>query len=377
MRSSPTMVDNHSETVHPLPQVKRDGTLLLPRTFELLNPKNLHMKKSLLSLVLIGACGATMAQRIVTGGTRIPSLEVSGSRTPTDTISFVDANADLTVFTAQSGFAVGTNNFGDQAKAQTFLLNDAVSAEAVGVWFGGKVAGPVDPSSSVAFKIYQNNGPGFISGSPTPTTITTGAPNDEWASVDVPFADCDTSLSFTLTWGTFSSPVYVTDFFSAGVDFTGLAAGDSLGIVSTEDGQSIIPDFSWEKWSASDPNCPNCWFTLNAAWPLDIDILIFVAIDASNVGIDDAGTMNGMRMSFLNGNLVGQDLELAYTVDHSANMQLMVFDASGRRILHQQFGNQSAGLYNETINASAWSAGTYHVALVADGRTLTKKIVKQ
>lgn len=326
------------------------------------------MKKSFLSLVLIGACGATMAQRVVTGSTRMHALEAGMDRTPTDTVVFADIdNADFVLFNSASGWVVGTNNYGDKAKAQTFLLDDAVSAEAVGVWFGGKVEGPVDPNSHVSFKIYQNNGAGVTSGGP----ITTGAPNDEWASVDVPFVDCDSSVSFSLTWGTFSSPVWVTDYFSAGVDFTGLAAGDSLGIVSTDDGQALVQDFSWELQST------NTWYTMYGAWPLDIDFLIFVAIDASNVGIDDAGTMNGMRMSFLNGNLVGQDIELAYTVDHSANMQLMVFDASGRRIMNQQLGNKGIGLYNETIDASSWTAGTYHVALVADGKTLTKKVVKQ
>jgi hypothetical protein len=332
------------------------------------------MKKSLLSLVLIGACGATMAQRVATGSERMHALEAHSDRTPTDTLAFVDANADAVTWTYGDSWVVGTNPFGDQAKAQKFLLNEAVSVEAVGVWFGGKSGTSGDPTSSVAFKIYQNNGDGLIPGSPNATPIT-DAPNDQWASVDVPFSDCDTTGA--LTWATFSSPVYVTDYFSAGVDFNGLSAGDSLGIVGTDDDQALIPNFSWEQWSATDANCPNCWFSLDAAWGLNIDLFIFVAIDASNVGIDDAGTMNGMRMSFLNGNLVGQDLELAYTVDHSANMQLMVFDASGRRILHQQLGNQSAGLYNETINASAWSVGTYHVALVADGQTLTKKIVKQ
>lgn len=329
------------------------------------------MKKSFLSLLLIGACGATMAQRVVTGSTRMHSLEAGANRTPTDTISFVDANASPALFNSASGWVAGTNNYGDKAKAQTFLVDDAVSAEAVGVWFGGKVEGPVVPNSRVSFKIYQNNGPGLTSGGP----ITTGAPNDEWASVDVPFVDCDSSVSFALTWGTFSSPVYVTDYFSAGVDLTGLAPGDSIGIVTTDDGESLVQDFSWELQSN------NNWVTVltpgPTGWGLDLDYFIFVAIDASNVGIDDAGTMNGMRMSFLNGNLVGQDLELAYTVDHSANMQLMVFDASGRRIMNQQLGNKGAGLYNETINASAWSAGTYHVALVADGKTLTKKVVKQ
>lgn len=331
------------------------------------------MKKSFLSLVLIGACGATMAQRTVGGAAHMHMLALGSDRTPTDTIypaSIDDPAATFVLYNSQNGgWVVGTNGYGDEAKVQQFLLDDAVSAEAVGVWFGGKFEGSGDPNSHVAFKMYQNNGGGVS----TAGTITTGAPNDEWASVDVPFSDCDTSSSFTLTWGTFSAPVWVTDFFAAGVDLTGLTAGDSIGIVSTDDGFSEYQDFSWERWN------DGSWHTMLEPqnWALNIDFMVFVAVDASNVGIDDAGTMNGMRMSFLNGNLVGQDLQMAYTIDHSASMQLMVFDASGRRILNKQLGTKGIGLYNETIDASSWSAGTYHVALVADGRTLTKKVVKQ
>jgi hypothetical protein len=102
-----------------------------------------------------------------------------------------------------------------------------------------------------------------------------------------------------------------------------------------------------------------------------------VVVDASSVGIDDAGTMNGMRMSFLNGNLVGQDVELAYTVDHNAKMRLIISDGAGRLVLDQDLGNRATGLYNQTISATNWNTGVYYVTLVADGQTLTKKIVKQ
>jgi len=366
------MVDNHSETVHPLPQVKRDGTLLLPRTFELLNPKNLHMKKSLLSLVLIGACGATMAQREVSSATRMEARDHAGLRTPTDTLfsaALADPDMSPTLYNSTGGgWVVGTNGYGDVAKAQAFLLDDAVSAEGIGVWFGGKTETSGDPTSSVTFKMYNTNGDGENSGGP----ITTGAPNENgvYASVDVLISDIDTATGAEFTYANFA-PVYVADFFAAGVDFSGLSAGDSVGIVSTDEGYTEYQDFSWEMWN------DNSWHTMLQAWPLDIDFFIFVVVDASSVGIDDAGTMNGMRMSFLNGNLVGQDVELAYTVDHNAKMRLIISDGAGRLVLDQDLGNRATGLYNQTISATNWNTGVYYVTLVADGQTLTKKIVKQ
>jgi len=336
------------------------------------NPKNLHMKKSFLSLVLIGACGATMAQRVVSSATHMEARDHAGMRTPTDTIfsaSLGDPDMSPTLYNSTGGgWVVGTNGYGDVAKAQAFLLDDAVSAEGIGVWFGGKTETSGDPNSSVAFKMYNTNGDGTNSGG----DITTGAPNENgvYASVDVLISDIDTATGADFTWANFA-PVYVADFFAAGVDFSGLSAGDSVGIVSTDEGYTEYQDFSWEQWN------DGSWHTMLQAWPLDIDFFVFVVVDASSVGIDDAGTFNGMRMSFLNGNLVGQNVEMAYTVDHNAKMRLLVSDAAGRMVLDQDLGNNAAGLHTRTIDASTWNAGTYYVALVADGKTLTKKIVKQ
>lgn len=329
------------------------------------------MKKSFLSLLLIGACGATMAQRQVGTATRADMPAGDFLRTPTDSIvsaALNDPDMQPTIYGVSAanggGWVVGTNGYGDKAKAQAFTLDNAVSAEGIGVVVSEKRTGSGNPNASVAFKIYQNNGAGVNSAS----AITTGAPGDEWASVDVLLNDLDTTGAWT--WVNVP-PVYVTDFFSVGVDFSGLTSGDSLGILSTDDGYTEYQDFSWELWS------DDTWHTMLQAWPLDIDFFISVIVDASSVGIDDAGTFNGMRMSFLNGNLVGQDVELAYTVDHSAMMQLIVTDAAGRTVLNENLGNIAAGLYNRSLNASSWNAGTYYVVLVADGQTLTKKMVKQ
>lgn len=334
------------------------------------------MKKSFLSLVLIGACGATMAQRQVGSATHMhaPFLN-DGTRTPTDTVyaGSLDGGSPTlygVVASDGGGWLAGSNGYGDEAKAQTFLLDNAVSAEAVGVWFGGKVETSGDPNSHVAFKIYQMNGGGETLGGP----ITTGAPNSEWASVDVAITDIDTATGADFTWASFPA-VWVTDFFSAGVDLTGLSAGDSVGIVSTAGGEIEYDEFTWERWS------DNSWHTMQSAWNGDvasgIDLFIFVAIDAANVGIDDAETFNGMRMSFLNGNLVGQDVQLAYTVDQNAKMRLLVSDASGRLVLDQDLGNKAMGLHNQTINAENWNAGMYYVSLIANGKTITKKLVKE
>ena len=111
-------------------------------------------------------------------------------------------------------------------------------------------------------------------------------------------------------------------------------------------------------------------------WNLAIDLYLLVVLDQSSAGIDDAGTFNGMRMSFLNGDALSGDAQLAYTVDHNAHMKLLVFDPAGRNIVDNDMGAQSAGQHQTALNSGNWGAGTYIVSLVADRRTLTKKFVK-
>lgn len=350
--------------------IDRGGTLPLPRTFDE-NPKNLHMKKSFLSLLLIGATSTTMAQRVVSSATRMQAPSFMTERTPTDTVfsGALDPQNPVLYNAQGGGWVVGTNSYGDLAKAQEFFLDDAVSIEGMGVWFGAKVETSGDPNSSVSMKAYNTNGDGENSGGP----VTTGAPNENsvYTSLDVPISQIDTATGADFTWVTFNNPVYVSDFFAIGVDFSGLSAGDSVGIVSTEDGFSEFQDFSWEQWS------DGSWYSMLAAWPLDLDFWMFAVVDASNVGIEDEATFNGMRLSFLSGNLVGQNMELAYTIDRDAKMRLLVTDAAGRMVMNQDLGNKAMGLHNLTVNANSWNAGVYYVSLAANGRTLTKKFVKE
>jgi hypothetical protein len=104
---------------------------------------------------------------------------------------------------------------------------------------------------------------------------------------------------------------------------------------------------------------------------------VFVLVDNSSVGIDEVGSLNGMRMSFLNGNVSNGTVQMGYDVVESGRMDLIVHASNGKVAYEQAFGTQGAGSYQHTFNTNGWAAGTYFVTLKNNGSPLTKKLVVQ
>ncbi|MCB0765370.1 MAG: T9SS type A sorting domain-containing protein, partial [Flavobacteriales bacterium] len=149
-----------------------------------------------------------------------------------------------------------------------------------------------------------------------------------------------------------------------------LAAGDSIGIMSTRDSVVTTPDYSWEKWSDAS------WHTLLQAWPINCDLYIFVIIDEGPIGIEEAASINGMRMVFRTGNVITDRIDLQFALDNAARTRLVISDLSGRTMLDEDLGQRAPGTHDRNIDASSWSAGTYLVSLISNGKTITKKVVK-
>lgn len=340
------------------------------------------MKKTLLfGALAFGAMTATAQQRTgqVTGTVTLGERAGDASRMVTDTIYpgnwINDPNTQLFQYGAlcppdpgvPCGYIIGTNGYGDLSKAQQFLLLDFPTTMVEGLifWFYAKDG---NPNSVVRARIWAINGAGTNSGGAT----TNGAPGTVLANKDFTIAEVDTGdteIGFTTVM--FDSPVFVNQQFAAGFNMGALAAGDSIGLLATASGTTDFPDFSWEQWD------DNRWFTLQTAWGpnLNVDLCVFVLVDNSSVGINEPGSMNNMRMSFLNGNVSNGTTLLGYDVVEAGRMDLIVHGSTGKVVYEQAFGVQGAGNYTHTINTNGWSAGVYYVTLKNNGRPLTKKLV--
>lgn len=340
------------------------------------------MKHTLLvAALLVGTftANAQTRQGYVAGTTSLGERAGDASRAVTDTLYpgewYNDPNTQLTQWGAlcgaapgtPCGFIIGTNDFGDLSKVQQFLLLDYPTTVVEGLifWFYQKAG---NPNSVLRARLHAMNG----NGTNTTGPVTGQAPGTILASKDFTLAQVDTgdatALGFTAVM--FDSPVFVSQQFAAGFNMGALAATDSIALLGTEEGVFGFDEFSWEQWSN------NSWNTMNYAWDgLNIDFCVFVLVDNSSVGINEPGSMNNMRMSFLNGNISNGTVQLGYDVVEAGRMDLIVHSNNGQIAYQQSFGTQGAGSYQHTMSTQGWASGTYYVTLKNNGRPLTKTLV--
>lgn len=327
------------------------------------------MKKTLLFGLFAGSAVLAVAQKNVGTARLLEPMRSDASRA-VDTIymsSLDTGNPAIYGVTDNGGYIMGTNTYGDKAKAQQFLLDGPAGATEILFWFGAKAANSGDPASTIACNLYALDGPGTTLSGPSDF-----APGTILGSVNLDIAAVDTSSNLTFTSAMFPNTVFLGTEFAAGFDFSSLIAGDSIALVSTTDGEVQFGEFTWEKWSDND------WYTLPAAgWgegSFDVDAFIFVVIDDEFVGVGENASMNNTRLSFLNGNVSNGTVLLSYDVVEAGRMDLLVHNSNGQVVAEAAFGNQGVGNYTYTLSTEGWAAGNYYVTIKNNGRPLTKKM---
>jgi hypothetical protein len=305
----------------------------------------------------------------------ISHLANSADRTPTDTLYWGNTSAQPTLIGSQNGgFVVGNNGYGDLAKVQAFfadqppLPGNAIALEEVIIWFGAKDFSSGDSVNSILkINAYRLNANGTASSG----TVNT-APGTVLASVDLPIALADTGSALGDGGNiiAFPNPVWLGFDFGVGVDFSALAAGDTIGIVSTTDGGAFFPDMSWEKWDN------NAWYTMKQAWPLDIDFAIWPIVDNNPTGLGEEIAINGVKLyqNFPNPSANGTTT-ITYEIGNNAkNIVMNIFDAKGRMVMEINEGAKSMGKYTVNIDANQLSSGVYYYTITVDGSRLGKKM---
>jgi hypothetical protein len=340
------------------------------------------MKRTLLFLTLAATASMTFAQR-VPGRTNVRGTIMNDGSRANDTIysaAFDAPGATIAVYGVidNGGYILGTNSYGDKAKAQAFLLDAPTAVEEVLFWFGAKSDASGNPNSTFAVNIYAMDGPGFRTpGSGATATPTNDAPGTILGTLNLSPSVVDTTwvdgVGFNFTVAAFPSPIYVNTEFAAGIDVSNLAPQDTVAMASTLNGEVEFGEFCWEKWS------DNTWYTLpGAGWgsgTFDVDAAVFVVIDNESIGIEENGSMNNLRMSFLNGNISNGTVQIGYDVVKAGRISFLVHDSKGRVVLQADQGNQGVGYYTHTFSTEGWAAGNYYVTLRNNGMPLTKKMV--
>ena len=289
-------------------------------------------------------------------------MSISGFSQESDTLG-IEAfrNGTEILYTSPNGgFAFGNNGYGDVAKAQSFDKGNAVALKKVLLEFGEVVFGSGDVNSAINVNVYNNYGVGIVVGSGVLQDSI--APDSIIAQMSIPVSQLLDDGSFTIADFT-SENVLLSDDFSVGIDFSLLAAGDTVGLNSTTDGDANGSNNAWELTSDS------VWFQVAESaysWGLEVQLAIFPVVE-----LDAPASIREQSISVsISPNPSSDFLNIRFAKNGQYEIQLM--DASGRKVLSANSNNSLS-----TIDISLLNAGLY-ILSVSDGLSRSAyRIIKE
>ncbi|MCC7301484.1 MAG: T9SS type A sorting domain-containing protein [Bacteroidia bacterium] len=339
------------------------------------------MKKLYAITLSLGVCAGLMAQRPSTGETvqaPVNSNAKNGNPsvmvTPTDTLwgnfPMGGGTASPTIFSSTGGgFVGGHNGYGDLKKVQAFMVTSPYSVEGICYWFGGKVFTSGNNTSKVVSSLWAMTGTGTASTGNAPCPANNPIAN---TSNDIMIGAIDTTSSGAggFVFVTLPSPYAATVDYGAGINLAFNSAGDTVGLVSTEDGGAGMMDQSWEQWS------DNTWHTAYEPqnWGLNIDWAIFPIVNM-NSGIADGNFINGIKLYQNFPNPTMGNTTVSFELENSAkDVMIVINDLNGKLIKKIELKNLNAGKHELNLDAKEIGAGTFFILLQADNNRLGKKM---
>ena len=289
-------------------------------------------------------------------------MSISGFSQESDTLG-IEAfrNGTEILYTSPNGgFAFGNNGYGDVTKAQSFDKGNAVTIKKVLLEFGEVVFGSGDLNSSINVNVYNNYGSGIVVGSGVLQDSI--APDSIIAQMSIPVSQLLDDGSFTIADFT-SENVLLSDDFSVGIDFSLLAAGDTVGLNSTTDGDANGSN------NASELTSDSVWFQVaesSYSWGLDVQMAIFPV-----VALDPLASINEQSISVsISPNPTSNFFNISFAKSGQYEIQLM--DAAGRKVLSTTSRNNLC-----PIDVSHLNSGLY-ILSVSDGLSRSAyRIIKE
>ncbi len=267
--------------------------------------------------------------------------------------------------TPGGGNLLGNNEYGVSEVAQQFSVTSNTVVDEVLFIFAEAVYGSGNANSRISAKLYNLSGTNGTTSTVTGTAPCPGA--TALGSVDIPLSTI-TNTGFTSA--IFNPAVTFTGTAAvAGFSIANMAAGDSVNLAATAGGYAQDDDRTWIKLAAG-------WGTSQAliASGGDFDLVIGLVLTPGIVGVGENDWFNGMQLTIYND---ASGVEFGYALEQSGKLDLMVLDATGKRVVERSLGTKPAGSYREGLNAQALNAGAYYLLLNNNGRTITKKFVVQ
>jgi len=277
-------------------------------------------------------------------------LAITANAQVTDTLGYSNfmIGTEVMYTSPNGGYAFGNNGYGDKVKAQTYTHESSFVLRSVLFKFGDVVFESGDSTSVIRVNIYDNHGFGITSFGSSDSI----APDSVLGFVDIPVYDLFDDGSLTNVEFD-SDTIVIFSKFSVGIDLTHLANGDTVGLLSTTDGDAMGSINAWEL------TANNSWFTVEESafsWGLDVDFAIFPVIDENDPARVIEQTLPEISL-FPN---PCANVLMVHGIE-CIDCQILVYDPVGRLVAMQQFEGGS-----KPIDVSGLHSGIY-ILTVSDG----------
>jgi hypothetical protein len=326
------------------------------------------MKQLIFLLALLISSANLLAQRNFSASKTepAPSLPTAAKvLSAFDTLGLANFNASPKVlYLDQLGnYVVGSNFFGDLAKAQEFNITSRKNVGKVLFYFAAKKKVAPDSLSYLLVNIYALDGNGFAS------TTTKACPGTILHSRKLLLDSIDTIAGNFTTVNFDWAPTddSIRDF-AVGFDMTHLDTADRVGLYATKDSSANKSQRSWEK------QIDGKWYTMLRSWPLDIDFAIFPIVDTLFVGVKKQHLHEVSNFSLFP-NPATDKIKLSFVPNEAGPMRICIHDTKGTLVYSTQFNNYRPGVFEHEIITTNFAAGVYSCSILTNTSLLSKKLI--
>lgn len=355
------------------------------------------MKKIYLMLTAMAVSSAVFAQNFVKQElTSVVAKDVvlpefsNAAGTPDDTLGFDELGVQLIQYGSDAGYVFGTNTIAFPAPnegnfqwnleyARSFPVQDPQVVIGAGFIFGYKNDVSGSPAAATV-KLYDLKQDVALSVLALPPAFDADGPGSNvLASGDLNFADADTMFP-AITWVNFDADGWVASDFVIGLDITSLygTPSDTLVLMADahndSDGTSTFTRFA----QGTAIGGQSLWARSTALLQGDlfVNLAIFAVVAESEVGIEEQGFVNGVKMTtYPNPATIGENITVQYGLESNAkNVSFRIVSATGQVFSTVYEGEKRSGLHQTTIPTGNLASGSYIYLLEADGKRLAKRL---
>lgn len=261
-----------------------------------------------------------------------------------------------------SGYAAGTNQFGDLEKMQKFKGSNIIGVYQTLAVFGDKVE--ANPNTLLYSNIYTvdsvTHGPGELVFTSDPTPMS-----QIWGNLTNP------------NFSGFQFPITIPVSDSFFVSFTiPQNTGDSLVCATSKSDCYPGYQIAWERRADSTFKPFNDG--TSGTWGLDVELFLCPVLELGNLGsVNQPASLNGITIYSTFPNPAKNQASFKFGIEQSGDVSIVLYDLTGKLVTQFHMGKLMPGTYTGTLPLDQIPAGVYNYAIRNNDRFFFSRIAIQ